>query len=222
LIILTLVPPDAPLELVIDDTLFRRRGPRVFAVRWCYDGAATGPTPVGFGNCFVVLGIVVSLPFSGRPVCLPLLSSLWEGGSKVVIARRLVLLVAERFPERVIHVAGDGAYVSRDLRGLPSRITWTTRLRKNAELHDLTPPRTGRPGRPRTKGEQLGSLAELATTLPWTTVTVTRYGVTGDVEVADLRCLWYHPFATQPVRVVLVRVPRKTGFETCSSPPAVF
>jgi hypothetical protein len=71
---------------------------------------------MGFGNCFVVLGIVVSLPFCSRPVCLPVLCSLWQHGSKIVTARRLVCLLAARFPDRTIHVTGDAAYASRDLR----------------------------------------------------------------------------------------------------------
>ncbi len=213
LIVRTLVPAGVPLELVIDDTLFRRRGRRVFGARWTYDGAAPGRTPIGFGTCFLVLGILVDLPFCSRPVCLPLLCSLWEGGSKVVIARRLVLLMANRFPEHTLHVGADAAYASRDLRALPGRITWTTRLRKDAALYELAPPHTGRRGRPRTRGEKLDYLAGLAATLPWTTETVTRYGVSSTVEIAHRLCLWYRSFAGQTVHLVMVRAPRKLGFE---------
>jgi DDE superfamily endonuclease len=205
LIVQRLIPPGAPLELVVDDTLFRRTGRKVFGARWCHDGSAKSPSAIGFGNCFVVLGIVVSLPFCSRPVCLPVLCSLWEQGSKIVTARHLVCLLAARFPDRTIHVTGDAAYASRDLRGLPVRITWTTRLRKNAALNDLTPPRTGRRGRPRTKGEQLPCLADLAATLTWSPTTVTRYGITTTVEVAHRRLLWYLPFGTRQVRLVMVR-----------------
>jgi hypothetical protein len=213
LIVQRLVPPGAPLEVVVDDTLFRRTGRKVFGARWCHDGSATSPSAIGFGNCFVVLGIVVRLPFCSRPVCLPVLCSLWQQGSKVVIARHLVGLLAARFPDRTIHVTGDAAYVSRDLRGLPARITWTTRLRKDAALHDLTPPRTGRPGRPRTKGDLLPSLPDLPATLHWTRRTVTRYGVTATVEIAHRRLLWYVPFGTQPVQLVMVRDPGTRGYD---------
>ena len=111
LIVQRLLPADAAIHLLVDDTLFRRSGRKVFGARWCYDGSSPSTSPVGFGNCFVVLGIVVSLPCCSRPVCLPVLCSLWQQGSKVVIARRLVRLLAERFPDRVIHVTGDAAYV---------------------------------------------------------------------------------------------------------------
>jgi putative transposase len=33
----------------------------VFGVAWHHDGAAKGPRPIGFGNCWVVAGIVVQL-----------------------------------------------------------------------------------------------------------------------------------------------------------------
>lgn len=213
LIVQRLLVPGAPFHLVVDDTLFRRTGRKVFGAHWCHDGSAAGKAAIGFGNCFVVVGIVVALPFCSRPICLPVLCSLWQQGSKVVIARRLVCLLAARFPDRTVHVTGDAAYVSRDLRGLPAQITWTTRLRKNAALHDLTPPRTGRRGRPRTKGEPLPSLADLAATLPWARQTVTRYGLTATVEIAHRRLLWYGPFGTQPVRLVMVRDAGTSGYD---------
>ena len=40
----------------------------------------------------------------------------------------------------------------RNCGNCPPRVTWTTRLRKDAALHELPPPRTGRRGRPRVKG----------------------------------------------------------------------
>jgi hypothetical protein len=205
LVVQCLVSADAPVQLVVDDTLFRRTGRKVFGARWCHDGSAVGRSAVGFGNCFVVLGVVVWLPFCPRPVCLPVLCSLWQKGSKIVIARRLVEQLAERFPDRIIHVTGDAAYASRDLRGLPSRISWTTRPRANAVFHGLTPAPTGKRGRPRTKGQRLSSITDLAATLHWGKRTVTRYGAVAAVEIAHRQLLWYLPFGTQPVRLVLVR-----------------
>ena len=40
----------------------------MFGVAWHHDGAAKGPKPIGFGNCWVVAGIVVQLSFLSRPV----------------------------------------------------------------------------------------------------------------------------------------------------------
>ena len=80
LIVARLLPADSALTIAVDDTLFKRSGKKVFGVAWHHDGAAKGPKPIGFGNCWVVAGIVVQLPFLSRPVCLPVLARLWRVG----------------------------------------------------------------------------------------------------------------------------------------------
>lgn len=197
---------------MVDDTLMRRTGRRVIGALWCHEGSATGPKPIGFGNCLVVVGLVVTLPFCPRPVCLPVFCAQWQKGeSKVATARRLVELVSRHHRERATHVVGDAAYASRGLRGLPAPVTWTTRLRKDAALYEVAPARTGRRGRPRTKGDRLPPLAELATTLPGAAAPVTRYGAAATVEVAHRECLWYTPFGSQVIQLVLVREPDHSG-----------
>ncbi|WP_041540001.1 transposase [Catenulispora acidiphila] len=66
-IIALLLDQDAGLVLAVDDTLFRRSGRNVFGTAWHHDGAAKGPKPIGFGNCWVIAGLVVTLPFLARP-----------------------------------------------------------------------------------------------------------------------------------------------------------
>ena len=76
-------------------------------------------------------------------------------------------MIATRYPDRTVHVVGDAAYVGERLRDLDGRITWTSRLKVTSVLHELPPPRTGRSGRPRTRGSRLGTptdVAALATT----------------------------------------------------------
>ena len=108
-----------------------------------------GPKPIGFGHCWVVVGIVVQLPFLSRPVCLPVLARLWRPRhtGKIAHARQLVELIAAGYPDRTVHVVGDAAYVGEHLRNLGGRITWTSRLKVTSVLHELPPPRTGRSGR---------------------------------------------------------------------------
>jgi hypothetical protein len=62
--------------VAIDDTLFRRRGKKVWAASWFHDGSATGKNKTGFGNNWVIAGIIVALPMVSRPVCLPVLAKL--------------------------------------------------------------------------------------------------------------------------------------------------
>jgi hypothetical protein len=63
LIVARLLPAGAALTIAVDDTLFKRSGKKVFGAAWHHDGAAKGPKPIGFGNCWVVAGIIVQLPF---------------------------------------------------------------------------------------------------------------------------------------------------------------
>src|SRR6266511_3240561 len=50
-------------------------------------------------------------------------------------------------------VVGDAAYIGKPLQGLPAQVTVTARLRCDAALYQPAPPPTGRPGRPRLKGD---------------------------------------------------------------------
>lgn len=208
LIVRVLLPDGAALTVAVDDTLFKRRGKKVFGVGWQHDGSARGRDGVGFGTCFVVLGIIVELPFCTRPFCLPVAARLWRpktGTSKVEIAAALVKQLALWHRDRRIHLVADAAYHGPALRHLDARITVTTRLPASAVLYGLAPPPTGRRGRPRLKGDRLGTPADLAKAAVFTTAQVRRYGRTDTVHVTEIRCLWYGSFHTQTVRVILIR-----------------
>lgn len=101
----------------------------MFGVAWHHDGAAKGPKPIGFGNCWVVAGIIVQLPFLSRPLCLPVLARLWRPArtGKIAFAREMVETIAARYPTRLVHAVGDAAYAGEHLRGLPDAMTWTSR-----------------------------------------------------------------------------------------------
>jgi hypothetical protein len=71
LVVSALVPEGDPVSVAVDDTLFSRRGKRVFAASWFHDGSAAGKAKLGYGNNWVIVAIVVSLPFLSRPVSLP-------------------------------------------------------------------------------------------------------------------------------------------------------
>ena len=166
LVIGLLVPAGETVELLIDDTLFRRRGKRVFAASWFHDGAAQGPAKTGYGNNWVVLAVRVWLPMTSRPVAIPVMAKLvikdTTSSSRLWLARRMVTRLAAELPGREINVTADSAYAGEELKQLPDGVTWTTRLRANAALYDLPPARTGKKGRPRKKGNRLPSLAKIA------------------------------------------------------------
>ena len=61
LVVRLLVGPDEAVTVAVDDTLFRRRGPKVFAASWFHDGSAQGDKKVGYGNNWVIAAIVLLL-----------------------------------------------------------------------------------------------------------------------------------------------------------------
>ena len=217
LVVRLLVAADAAVSVAIDDTRFHRRGPKVHAASWFHDGSAVGKAKTGYGNNWVILAIVVRLAFLERPVALPvgfaLVRKNSDDSSRLVLARRLVEALSAALPGRTIHVVADSAYAGKALRGLPGSVTWTTRLRANASLYELAPPRTGRRGRPRLKGNKLPSLASLATTMTFAPTTATRYGTTRTISTAVLRRLWYGVFGPQQVQVIFVRDKSNSGYD---------
>jgi hypothetical protein len=224
IVVAAFVTDATPLTVAVDDTLFHRYGRKVFAVFWQHDGSAKGRDGIGRGNCFVVAGLVVTVPFTDRKPFLPLLFRLYrpkQGPSKPEQARELVDLLTDAFPTRRVHVVADNAYRGPAWRRLPATVTFTTRLAANAALYAPRPPRTGRRGRPALKGPRLGTPADLADTATregtWQRLTVTRYGQVATVEVAVIVCLWWGSLHTTPVTVILVRDLAETGATTSTT-----
>jgi hypothetical protein len=130
--------------------------------------------------------------------------------SKLDLACELVGLLCDRYPDRQLHLICDAAYAGKTLPGLPAQVNVTTRLRADAALYQLPPPRRpGQRGRPRVKGERLPELIVLAAlvAIRWQQAIVVCYGQPRTVELTSLVCLWHTVFGAQPVRVVLVREP---------------
>jgi len=159
----------------------------------------------------------------GRAVGLPILFRLFrpkddehpDRPSQPVLARTLIDMILARFPARIVELIMDGAYATKAWRGLPDRVTVTTRMRSNAAVFALAPQRTGKRGRPALKGARLASLAQLAAAAEFEAVTITAPEGKTRVEHAwSTTCLWYGPFHTRPVTVMLIRKPgRAEGFD---------
>jgi hypothetical protein len=149
LVVSLLVPAGAPVDVAVDDTLFKRRGKKVWAASWFHDGSAPGPAKTGYGNNWVVPGIVVRLPFTSRPVAVPVMAKLVIKGSnsksRLWLARGMAERLAAALPGREVRVTADSAYAGGELKHLPAGISWTTRLLKDAALHGLTPARPAGP-----------------------------------------------------------------------------
>ncbi|MEY9988000.1 hypothetical protein ABIE67_010188 [Streptomyces sp. V4I8] len=203
-----LLPADAPILAVVDDTLLHRVGRKVFGALWAHDGSGRGKDKLGFGNTWVICAVVVRLPFLAKPVAVPVAARLWRGkatASRTDLALEMVHDLAALFPGRTLHVTGDAAYHSGKVADLPPSVTFTTRLPRNAALSAPTPPKTNKRGRPRKKGRALGSLTAIAQTATWRLAVVERYGRMEFVWITERECLWYGAFKDLPVRLVLIR-----------------
>jgi len=207
LVLTHLVADGAEVHLAVDDTAHRRRGKKVHGVGWIHDGSAPARNKLAFGHRWVVVGVVVRLAFLSRPLRLPVLCRRWRGkgtASTVDLAAQMITSIARRVPGRRVHVVADAAYHGKSLRELPTQVSFTTRLPRNAVLYHRAPAPTGKRGRPRLKGDRIGCPAQAAATAMWQTITVARYGRSDTVRVAVLDCLWYGVFGPQPVRLILV------------------
>ena len=214
LIVALLVPAGAPVRLVVDDTLFRRSGRKVFAAAWHHDPLGVGRNAIAWGNNWVVVGVLVDLPFLPyRPVCLPILARLWWPGhtpGRLELAVELVTVICGHLGPRRVDLICDGAYAGKALRQLPRQVTVTTRLRADAALYQLPPPRRpGQRGRPPAKGARLPELTRLAgmTSTPFALHRATLYSKPRTLAVAHFTCLWPSVFSPRPVHVTLIRAP---------------
>jgi hypothetical protein len=208
LIVKYLLSEGDPLIVAVDGTFFRRWGRRVAEARWAYDGSAQGGKKIAFGNTWVIAAIVVKLPCCPFPVALPALFRLWRGkgtASQVMLAAEMVTVLRDAFPGREVHGTGDAAFHGGSLAVKDT--TWTTRLPASAVISGPKPPPTGKRGRPRKKGDRIGTCAEAAQAADWKNVTVRIYGREQEVQASAFPGLWYGSFKDAPGQLVLMREP---------------
>jgi hypothetical protein len=206
---------DGPLRLVVDDTLAPHKGPHVFGLG-CYLDAvhSTRRTRLfRFGHEWVVLSVVVPLPFAATPWALPLLFRLYRPRAdctatgdthrtKPELAREMLDRVVAWVRDRGVEVAADQAYSNGPVvRGLPARVVWFGALRPDAAL-------TAAPTAPRRKkGAPLPTPAALAADdqVPWSHTRVALYGRRRTVAYKTCVAQWYHALGPRLLRVVVVR-----------------
>ena len=206
-----LVPAGSVVLIDIDDTLFHKSGRNVDGAGLFRDAVRSGRnrTVHALGLNVVVATLRVRPPWPGTPIALPVAARIrrkGDGPTTVELARAILFDLAGWLPDRQIEVACDGAY-STLCADRPDRVHVTSRIRRDAATYELTPPRTGRRGRPRKKGERLPSLAAMADTATFTTGQVDLRGVTATRLVWSRTLLWYGVTGDTPVLLVVVRDP---------------
>jgi DDE superfamily endonuclease len=223
--------PDGPLVIGVDETLERRRGPKIRTKGIYRDPVRS--THQHFvkasGLRWVCLALLAPIPWTSRVWALPFLSALAyseryakEQGKRhkklTEWAWQLLLLVRRWYPERKIVAVADAGYASLKLldrcRRLRNPITFITRLRLDAALYKPAPPRRpGQMGRPRLKGERLPNLSVIVEdpTTVWRAITVSNcYGKEQrTVETISNTAVWHSTgLPAVPLRWVLIRDPQ--------------
>jgi len=198
-----LLTPEVAVVLDLDDTVHHKTGRRIEGAGIFRDAVRSTRNRIvyGLGLNLVVITIRVRPPWGGMPLGLPInvrIRRKDDGPSTVEHARAMLLEIASWLPERRFQLACDGAYASLCGSQL-ERIHITSRLRRDAAVYELTPPPTGRRGRPRKKGHRLPALAtQAAEATDWETVNFEQRGT----EV--VRQVWSRPRRPAP------RLPRAT------------
>jgi hypothetical protein len=225
LIITTLLPPHAPVILLVDSTLVRRTGRRIAWKGRFHDAVRSPPGHVATteGIHWLCVAVLVPLPCSRRPWALPFLSvPTLTPATSAKLGRRhrtepeyaevLLRLVRRWQPEREIVVVGDSAFAVVEL-GHACRVRGMrliSRLVLNAQLYDPVPPRpASTPGVKPRKGPRQPKLSQRVTDslTVWHTCEVTWYGQRpATIELATSTALWHADgSAPLPLRWVLVR-----------------
>lgn len=169
--------PDEWVKIAIDDTTVMHKGKNVYG-KGCHRDAArstSGKTTYKYGHKWVVLAIVVKLPFTPRPWALPILSAMARSIQQDEkdgrrhkttgdIARVLMWRLMRLFPDRKFIFLGDGGFAAHRLARLTSdnasRAVLVSLFYPDAALHEPPSKYSGR-GAPRKMGERLPSPKEV-------------------------------------------------------------
>jgi hypothetical protein len=192
--------------LGLDDTLARKRGLKMFGCGMHHDPllSSRGKAITNWGHSWVMLGVIVELPFRpGHYYFLPLLFRLYLNKKSAAKHRRayrtrpelaveILTVLSNHLKNRRFHVVADSAYGGQSvLCRLPQNCDLTSRLVLDARIYEApSAPRTGQPGRPRKRGDRLPSPEELLGGR-CRRLRLDIYGRTQDARVADCQARVY-------------------------------
>jgi hypothetical protein len=249
---LEFVPDDEPVVFAVDDTLTRKTGRHIWGAAMHHDPlrSTSRRAEFSFGHSWVVLAIVVRMPFSDRYYATPVLVRLYRkkqkrrrpgrpkgerkctglatGGeyrTRPELAVEMLEIAAGWLNGRRIRVVADSEYSGQSVsRHLPENIDLFGRMVMNAALYaEPTPRAPGQKGRARKKGDRLPNPTQLARSrgFKWRDVRVTIYGKRVRARVKTLRALWYSSAGPRPLRIVVVRDPSGRRRDDCFFTTAV-
>jgi hypothetical protein len=236
-LILALVPDDEPVRLAGDDTVDGHRGKNVYGKGCHRDAVRSTHTHLVYrwGQKWVVLSVLVKLPWSSRAWALPCLVALYrtkeldekEGRRHKTppeLMRGLLAQIIHWFPERKFIFSGDQGFGTQELADFAYRhrthLTLISRLPPDAVLYSpLQEPARKPKGRPRVHGKRLASPESVVKNTDSRLrkrLTVSWYGGgSREVRVVTGVGYWYrahnHHRKTRPVPIRWVFVEDLTG-----------
>ncbi|HLJ94910.1 MAG TPA: transposase [Gemmataceae bacterium] len=200
--------PEGCVLLAGDDTVDGHKGAKVFG-KGCHRDPVRSTqsfTAFRWGHKWVVLAVLVRLPFSRRRWALPLLVALYrtekdntQAGRRHKtpprLLRQLCGVLLRWFPKRRFVLASDGHYGTHELACFAARrrgrLTLVSKFYPDARLYEPPPPYAGR-GRPRVKGAKLPTPQQTVATATRTPLHVAWYGGgQRDVEIVSGTGQWY-------------------------------
>jgi hypothetical protein len=204
--------PTGVIHVAGDDTVDEHRGKKVFGKGRHRDAVRSSHSYTAFryGHKWVVLAILVRLPFTTRLWALPILVVLYRSPSKdkkqrgrhktpAQLMRQMLKVLLRWFPDRHFIFAGDGGYGTHELARTaaerPGRLTLVSRFYADANLCKAPPAVRGKKpkGRPRVKGTKMPAPEQVvAKTKERQRLNVAWYGGgRRDVEVITGTGHWY-------------------------------
>ncbi|MFL5418402.1 MAG: transposase, partial [Myxococcales bacterium] len=213
----------AAVRVVLDDTLATKKGPHVFGIGSHLDAVRSTRRQkiFAFGHCWVVLAVLLPVPFSSRAFALPVLFRLYRTvkscersgqlhRKKTELARELLDVLAAWVGTRRVEVAADSAYCNDTVtRGLSETFVLFGAMRPDAVLTAL-PSALGRrkPGRPSCRGCPVAKPEVIAKDgrRPWLSCEATIYGARRSIRYKTVDAQWYRACGVRLLRIVIVQV----------------
>jgi len=220
--ILKHVPYGAAIRVAIDDTFASKKGPDVFGIGSHLDAVRSTRRQkiFAFGHCWVVLAVVLPMPFSSRTFALPVLFRLYrtvksctrsgqQHRKKTELARELLNVFTSWVAGRRVELAADCAYCNDTVtRGLPANVVLFGAMRPDAVLTALPSKRLRKGGRPSKRGRPVAKPEVIAKDgrRPWLSCEATLYGARRTVHYKTVDAQWYRACGTGLLRIVIVKV----------------
>jgi hypothetical protein len=220
--VVALLPDDAIIMLIADDTVDAKRGDHVWGKGTHHDARRSSRSKhhLEFGHQWLVMCVLVQLPGLSRPWALPILCGLCispKVAAKIGrrpktpadLTRQMLMRLMRWLPQRRFILLGDAKVIThrtaRFAQRHPQRLTVISRLRGDANLYDW--PRRKASGGYTKKGCKRPSPAERAALLPPRRHRIAWYGSSRrTVSHVSETALWYnkHSVSVAPIRWVCV------------------